>query len=60
MDQPNSQSYHLARAEAARELSRRAGDPAIAAVHSEFATRYENMVVELEQNAGTEPVAQAV
>jgi hypothetical protein len=44
MDQLNSRSYYLARAEASRVLAQRATDPAIAAIHEEFAIRYDGLL----------------
>lgn len=43
MDQPDHQDYYVARAAAARELARRAATPAIAAIHTEMAVRYDVM-----------------
>jgi len=41
MDQLNNHEYYVARAESAREMAQRAVNPAIAAIHTQMATRYE-------------------
>ena len=59
MDQSNHLEYYHTRAEVSRELAPRAADPAIAAIHTEFASRYDSMAAEHERKAGTENAAQA-
>ncbi len=46
MDQRNHHEYYIARAEACRQLAERAVSPAIAAIHAELATRYEEVAVQ--------------
>ena len=41
MDPLGHQDYYAARAATARDLARCAADPAVAAIHAEFATRYD-------------------
>ena len=43
MNQSNHQEYYVVRAAASRDLEQRAKNPAIAAIHAEFATRYEQL-----------------
>lgn len=59
MDQLNHHEYYLTRAKTSRELAQQAASPAIAAIHSEMATRYENMVAQLGRNNVIERSAQA-
>ena len=59
MDQLNHQDYYLTRAKASRELAEQAADPAIAGIHSEMASRYDEMVARLERNDGTDRSSQA-
>ena len=40
---PNHRDYYLARAATSRSQAARAVDPKIAAIHAEFATRYEQL-----------------
>ena len=50
MNQLNDHDFYLVRAQASRKLARQAVDPAIAAIHFELASRYDGIVIELEQN----------
>lgn len=60
MDQRNHQDYYLARAEVSRGLAQRATNPVIAAIHVEFANRYDSMAVEIMSiPAANKRVAQA-
>lgn len=59
MDQLNHQDYYFTRAKASRELAQQAVNPAIAAIHSELATRYDDMVARLQPNDGIGRSAQA-
>lgn len=43
MNQPNNCHYYASRAEVSRDLARRALNPAIAAIHAEFAVRYDRL-----------------
>ena len=56
MDQSNHHGYYRTRAETSRELAQRAVHPGIAAIHSEFASRYDSLVAELERNGTAESV----
>lgn len=46
MDQPNHQQYYVARAATSRDLAQRAADPAISAIHADFAKRYEMLAAQ--------------
>ena len=59
MDQSNHHSYYRTRAETSRELAQQAVHPSIAAIHSEFATRYDILVAELEPSDGIARSVQA-
>lgn len=59
MDQLNHQDYYLTRAKASRELAQQALNPAIAGIHSEMASRYDDMVAQLERNDDSGRSAQA-
>ena len=59
MNQPNASEYYLNRAATSRSLAQRAAKPAIAAIHAEFATRYEQLARPERQTEGTTPVVQA-
>ena len=59
MDQLNHQDYYLTRARASRQLAQQAADPAIAGIHSEMASRYDDMVAQFERNDATRRSAQA-
>lgn len=50
MDQLNHRDYYLTRAQASRDLAEQAANPAIAAIHSEMANRYDDMVIQLGRN----------
>lgn len=49
MKQSNHQDYYVARAAISRDLASRATDPSIAAIHFEFASRYELLAEQPEQ-----------
>lgn len=49
MNELNHQIYYELRAETSRDLARRALSPAIAAIHSDFAVRYENLAASSER-----------
>lgn len=44
----SDRDYYAARAATARNLAQRAADPAIAALHAEFATRYDLLAAQTE------------
>ncbi len=50
MIQPNDRDYYGARAASARKMARQASDPAVAAIHSELATRYEVLSTRPDRN----------
>lgn len=49
MNQLNHHDYYLTRAAASRDLAGRAADPAVAAIHAEFATRYDLLAAQPER-----------
>ena len=49
MNQPNNQEYYVVRAAASRDLAQRAGNPTIAAIHAELATRYDSLAAQPDQ-----------
>ena len=59
MDEFNNHRYYLTRANAARELARRAADPAIAAIHRDMANRYETTAAQIGQGVTRTREAQA-
>lgn len=51
MNQLNHQNYYRERAKASRDLAEQAANPAIAAIHSEFAARYDKMAAQSEKRS---------
>lgn len=49
MNELNHQIYYELRAETSRDLARRASSPAIAAIHQDFAVRYEDLAARAER-----------
>lgn len=45
----SDRDYYAARAATARDMAQRAADPAIAALHAEFATRYDLLAEQTER-----------
>ena len=55
MQQLNNVDYYVARAATSRHRAEAAADPEIAAIHAEFATRYDRLAVEADaQHAPSE------
>ncbi len=51
MSQSNHQDYYIARAANSRDLARRAADPAIAAIHTNLAMRYDLLAAAPDQKS---------
>lgn len=49
MNRPDQQDYYTARAAAARDLAQRAANPKVAAVHADFAARYDQLAAQPER-----------
>ena len=56
VNQPDHRDYYIGRAAASRQLAQRAANPAIAAIHTDLAIRYERLAA---QSDGTIDVAMA-
>ena len=60
MNRSDHQDYYVARAEVARTMSLRAADPGVAAIHAQFAIRYDALAADSEtMDYGNRPGAQA-
>lgn len=60
MSCPDHRDYYLARAATARELAERAADPQVAAIHTDFATRYDELAAKPDcRNPATSTAVQA-
>ena len=56
MTERNHQEYYIGRATSCRQSASRAIDPAIAAIHTDLAARYERLAAEPRSNDG-DPLA---
>lgn len=59
MEQVDDRLYYLNRAQVSRELAQRAANPAVAAIHVEFAARYSQLATRSEQRNGGTMMVQA-